>query len=399
MAAVRQYRAQLVASVLLAAVGFAPLLAVGQDLPASDCDCDAVCNSLWRVRGEYLLWWSNGNHLPPLITTSPDGTPRSQAGVLGTSGVTTLLGDGTIDTGARSGGRLTLSRWFDETQLQAFEFVGFYVGDDVQSGNFTRQSTGSPILARPFFNIGTGQEDAGLIAFPNVFAGSVTATSYSEVYSAAALLRNNIGMGPLGRVDVLGGYRYFRLRETLAIREHVVSTDPGGLVPLGTTSDLVDRFATGNDFHGAEVGLSSLFSCSRCSVELLAKVAIGGAFRKVAISGSTTTTLPNNPSTTTPGGLLALPSNIGSYPEAAFGVLPEFGLNTTWAMSPNTTLVFGYTLIAFNDVLRTGDQIDRVVNTSQIGGRQLVGPARPQFTFDHSNFVLQGLNFGADYRW
>ena len=31
--------------------------------------------SNWRVRGEYLCWWSNGNPLPPLVTTSPPAPP------------------------------------------------------------------------------------------------------------------------------------------------------------------------------------------------------------------------------------------------------------------------------------------------------------------------------------
>jgi hypothetical protein len=88
------------------------------------------------VRGEYLLWWSNGNPLPSLVTTSPPGTPITQAGVLGTSGVETLFGDRTIDTGERSGGRVTISRWLEDDDETVFEFVGFYLADDYQSGSF-----------------------------------------------------------------------------------------------------------------------------------------------------------------------------------------------------------------------------------------------------------------------
>src|SRR5688572_23238391 len=108
--------------------------------------------SLWRVRGEYLLWWSNGNPLPPLVSTSPPGTDRTEAGVLGTPGAEILFGNETIDTGARSGGRITLTRWLESYSDTGIEFVGFYVGDDYQSGNFVRESQGDPILSRPFFN-------------------------------------------------------------------------------------------------------------------------------------------------------------------------------------------------------------------------------------------------------
>jgi hypothetical protein len=59
----------------------------------------------------------------------------------------------------------------------------------------------------------------------------------------------------------------------------------------------------------------------------------------------------------------------------------------------------GYTLIVLNDVLRSGNQIDRVVNTSQIGGQPLEGAALPAPNFDHSTLVLQGINLGLEYRW
>jgi Putative beta barrel porin-7 (BBP7) len=81
---------------------------------------------LWRIRGEYLHWWSNGNPLPPLVTCSPPGTPRADAGVLGTPGVEILLGNETIDTGSRSGGRVTISRWLEDAEETVVEFVGFY---------------------------------------------------------------------------------------------------------------------------------------------------------------------------------------------------------------------------------------------------------------------------------
>jgi hypothetical protein len=353
----------------------------------------------WRVRSEYLLWWSNGNPIPPLVTASPPGTPRTDAGVLGVPGTQILFGGQTIDTLARSGGRITMTRWLDGSDLTGLEFVGIFVGDDYHSGNFDLQSQGIPLLARPFFNATSNQEDSELVAFPNVLAGRVRVNSYSEVYSAAALVRHNIGSGDSGRIDFLGGYRFFKLRETLSIRENLESTDQGGVIPLGTTTDLVDRFATSNQFHGVEMGLSAQYFMSMVSFELLAKVALGSAFRQAVISGNTTTTVPGNTPITTAGGLLSQPTNIGTFSEKAFGVLPEFGLNTNVALTPNTSFVFGYSLIVLNDVLRTGSQIDRVVNTSQIGGDPLIGPARPAFHFNHSNFVIQGVNFGLNYVW
>jgi hypothetical protein len=353
----------------------------------------------WRVRGEYLLWWSNGNPLPPLVTTSPFGTDRDEAGVIGTPGAEILFGGESIATGARSGGRLTLSRWLDNDDITAIEFVGIFVGDDYQSGDFVRQSLGTPIYSRPFFNVDSGEEDAELVALTDILAGRVAIASYSEAYSGATLLRHNIGRGETGRLDLLGGYRYFRYRETLQIRENLESIDQGGVIPLGTTTDLIDRFATGNDFHGAEFGLAAEFFFPSVFIELTAKVALGSAFRQAVISGNTVVTVPGDPSTTTAGGLLALPTNIGTYSDSTFGVLPELGLNTSIALTPDVNFLFGYSLIVLNDVLRTGNQIDRVINTSQIGDDPLVGDPRPAFSYRDSTFVLQGLNFGVEYLW
>jgi hypothetical protein len=354
---------------------------------------------LWRVRGEYLGWWTNGNPLPPLVTTSPLGTSVTEAGVLGTSGAEVVFGGRNIDTGVRSGGRVTISLWLEDDEL-AFDFVGFYVGDDYQSGNFVAQSAGSPILARPFLNASSNLEDSELVAFPGRLAGRVTVASYSEAYSAAGLLRHRYAdFAGAGRLDWLAGYRYFRFREDLAIRENLIATDPGGLVQKDTTFDVRDRFTVGNDFHGGELGVACEWLWSTISVELIAKVALGGLFRQAIVSGNTVVTIPGLPSDTTAGGLLALPTNIGARSNAGIGFLPELDLNTTVLLTPRLSLVGGYTLVVLNDVLRSGRQIDRVVNISQLGGEPLQGQARPAFSFDHSALVVQGLSIGLDYRW
>ncbi len=354
---------------------------------------------LWRIRSEYLYWWSNGNPLPALVTTSPANTPRTDAGVLGTPGVSVLFGEQSIDKGPRSGGRVTISRWLEDEEETIIEFVGFYIADDYQSGDFLRASQGLPLLSRPFFNAQSNEQDAELVAFPGVISGRVTVDTYSEAYSGAIALRQNIGVGPRGRIDVLGGYRYFKLRETLSIRENLVSIDQGGVIPLGTTTELIDRFNTGNDFHGAELGVAAEFFWPAVTLELLAKVGIGGVFQQATIAGSTTVGVPNHPPIATAGGLLALPTNIGAYDVAKFGVLPEFAANLTVALTPDISLLFGYTIVVLTDALRTGHVIDNVVNVSQIGGDPLMGPARPAFRYNDSSFVVQGLNAGLEFRW
>src|SRR5262249_11215773 len=56
----------------------------GCDCPAGPCG-EAPCGPPGRfwAEADYLLWWMRGASLPPLVTASPPGTGRRQAGVLG----------------------------------------------------------------------------------------------------------------------------------------------------------------------------------------------------------------------------------------------------------------------------------------------------------------------------
>src|SRR5262249_13779926 len=77
------------------------------------------------AEAEYLLWWMRGASLPPLVTTSPPGTPQSQAGVLGAPGTRVLFGGSDVNDEARSGGRFRLGTWLDDCQRFGLEVGGF----------------------------------------------------------------------------------------------------------------------------------------------------------------------------------------------------------------------------------------------------------------------------------
>ncbi|MCA9199315.1 MAG: BBP7 family outer membrane beta-barrel protein, partial [Planctomycetales bacterium] len=55
------------------------------------------------ARAEYLLWWTKGMNVPPLVTTSPGTALPQNAGVLGQD-TSVLYGDGDILDNARNGG-------------------------------------------------------------------------------------------------------------------------------------------------------------------------------------------------------------------------------------------------------------------------------------------------------
>ena len=74
-------------------------------------------------KADYLLWWTKGTNLPPLVTTS--GT--DQSGVLG-PGTTVLFGDTTAENRARSGADLTLGMWLNCCQTWGIEGNYFTLG-------------------------------------------------------------------------------------------------------------------------------------------------------------------------------------------------------------------------------------------------------------------------------
>jgi Putative beta barrel porin-7 (BBP7) len=165
-------------------------------------------NGYW-IRADYLGWWLTGSQLPPLVTASPPGTPRAQAGVLGAPGTQVLFGDEMVNDDFRSGVRITLGGWLDDCCKTGFELRGLVL--DRRSDPFAAGSPdGSAIVSRPFLDARTGRQNAELVSFPGVLAGTVfVADAESDKFWAVDLLcRKNWCRNCSGYVDVLAGYRY-----------------------------------------------------------------------------------------------------------------------------------------------------------------------------------------------
>jgi hypothetical protein len=354
-------------------------------------------NRLW-VQTDYLHWWTKGNHLPALLTTSSPGTDRADAGVLGRTDTSTLLGNGRIDDRARSGGRLAIGYWLDDDHQTGLETIWFTLGDPERPASFSLASQGDPILARPFFNLQGSRQDSELVAFPGVVDGRFGGSTSSELHSVSVLMRRNWHRGCGSRIDLLAGYRFFHFRENLLLTENLVSQDPSGPIQVGTRIDLFDRFATKNDFHGGEIGAIATLQRQRWSLEVLGKVALGNDQQTLQTGGLTHVTTPGDPTATQLGGLLALPSNIGRHTDNDFAALPELGVDFRLAATETLDWTVGYTLVYLSQVLRTGDQIDPTVNASQMSGGALNGSARPAAPLRDDSLWAQGIHCGLIWR-
>jgi hypothetical protein len=159
--------------------------------------------------------------------------------------------------------------------------------------------------------------------------------------------------------------------------EQVIARDPGGFVAVGTTFDLTDRFTTENNFHGGEVGFVADFYQDIFTFEVLAKIALGNIQRTTTVSGESIVT----------------PPPLG-HTNHDFAVFPEIGLNLKVALTQSTSFTAGYSLLMLNEVARSGEQIDAVINTSQIGWGVLVGEGRPSPLFADSDFWILGVQLG-----
>ena len=350
------------------------------------------------AEADYLLWSIKDSNLPPLVTSSPAGTPRGLAGVIGAPGTTVLFGGNGLDNEERSGARITAGFWFDKSQCLGIEGSYFFLGQ--RSIGFNAGSSGSPILARPFFDVNAGVENSELVAFPGVLAGNVAVRATSRLWGTELDLRSNWCGGCCWRIDWLTGFRYVALDESLNISENL--SVPSG--PQAGTSLLVsDSFGTHNSFAGGQVGMEIELRQSRWSLTLLGKVALGNMHESVNINGSTTFLVPGLAPNVQPGGLLALPTNIGRYERDRFAVVPEAGIKIGYQFSKRWRAFIGYSFLYLSDVVRPGNQIDRGINVTQLpsvlGPGTLVGAARPAFMFHSTDFWAQGVNFGLEFRW
>jgi len=363
---------------------------------------------MW-VSAEYLLWWTRGMSVPPLVTGGPAGSPRDRAGVLGDPNTRVLFGDSSLNDGIRSGFRVRFGGWLDNCQTCGLEGSYFFLGD--ANDSYSADCTDSTVLARPFINVrprtgavdGTAFQDSELVCYPGVVDGSIAVNSGTSFQGFDVNARRNISCDCCNRIDALVGFRYLQLDDSLEIFEDLTTEagDPlANTLPVGTRFQVYDSFRTRNEFYGGQVGLAGEHRRGGgFYVGWRVLVGLGTTHKEATIDGSTTITPPGGASTTYAGGLLALPTNIGRYTKNDFAVVPEVGLNLGYQFSQNVRVFLGYSFLYWSNVTRAGDIVDLTVNSSQLPPNPLVGPARPAFSWNDSDFWAQGVSFGAEFRY
>ncbi len=358
------------------------------------CNADDCCFPRTTARLEYLMWWGRGQNIPALVTTSPNGTPRAEAGVLGFPNTTTLFGDQAIQQRLRSGFRITVNHELDNGDFIGGRFWGL----ENARTNFLATSAGDPILARPFFNTQLPGQDSLLVAFPGVTTdGSVSVRAGNQIFGADAWYRRTISRDACFQMDWLAGYQFVRMNDSLFIQN--TQTDIVGVaLPAGTVIGVSDNFRTSSEFHGGTLGFVVDNNYGAWQLDLLAKIAIGNMHQTVNVSGTQTVTEPGLAPLTTSGGLFAQGTNSGVRSRNRLAFIPEVNCNLGYRVSDQWSFTMGYSFLYLNNVVVAGGQIDRTVNLSQNPG-PLVGPARPAPLLNSTDYWVQGLSLGMDYRY
>ena len=368
------------------------------DPSCADGTCgDPGCRRCWDTWGsaEVLLWWMKGTDLPPIVGTSPAGTIRNDAAVVGTAGYRTLYGDDISGRDLQAGGRITLGTWLDGTHNAGIG-VRFYALDGT-SEHFDQVTDGSTILGRPFYNVQLAREDAVLIGFPGEVSGNVHAKFTNSLLGPDAYFRIMLERSRLRRLDFISGYQFLRMDDDLRVDSSSDIIDPNSLI-FGARINIFDRFRGTNEFHGAMFGLQGVMGRGNWSLTGLAKLGIGNNHQQVIIDGGRDVSFPPGAGTPSVGGLLAQPSNIGVHVRDRICYIPELTLNLAYHIRPTVSVHVGYNFLWMSNVVVSGDQIDRRVNLSQVPG-PVVGPNLPAFQFNSTEYWVQGINLGVNWNF
>jgi len=357
---------------------------------------------------EYLRWYLTKEKNPPLLTIgNPNdfqfGVPGTNPGALGLPGTRILLQNFDSDYG-HNGLRLNSSIWFDPEQVLGLQCSYFWL--DKQTPSVSAGSDGSLntfLVARPFFNVATGVEDADPVAVPGQMAGHITISSPSYMMGGEANLCYNYLTSSItgARFGLLAGARFLSFDEKILVNQTTTQL-PDAFGTPGPTDVINENFTCYNRFYGGQAGAQMEYQLGPVYLEFVGKVAFGETNQAVNITGSTVQTNPPDPFLNLPGvvasnnALLVQPGNSGHFTRNQFSVIPEGQFNIGWAFNDNVMLRAGYNVIVWDHVVRPGDQINRNINIQPLGFPGLILPNAPTFSFQTSNLWVQGFQVGVE---
>jgi hypothetical protein len=320
--------------------------------PGLDCLPDAcdVCVNRPRVYGsvEYFLQWFENQRVPPLVVIAPSGGLFTPTGV---PGQVVLFGGKPVDFGGIDGLRATAGYWLDSQQKWGFEASGFLTEQTALlfSAGHDGAATNPVLLGRT----NGGPAVVATVGFPGLLTGGVIASEHTRLWGSEANAVMNWSDRCRSRIDLLAGFRYLDLDESLDIQDFSQST----LYPVISSLTRVDSFDARTQFWGGQFGARTTVAWGRASLALIGKLGLGVSHLSVDRVGQSI--VPSGLVTTLPAGVLVTPDNAGRDTTDRFAVLSETTIQVGYQWTKCLQTTIGYNLIYLTSSARVGDQIQR----------------------------------------
>lgn len=352
----------------------APTTGKGEPAPTSPRE------RIW-LEFEFIYGVSQGVWTPPLLTSSPPGTPVFRAGALDQSTTTILAGNQRVNNNFVPGFKKAGGYWFDDDRTSGIDASVTMLGQ-ANSSVAVQTLAGGNFLARPVVNGTTLTQSAYL--FGGLTTGGATTSVDTSFITADINYRQNLFADCETRLDGQIGYRFAQVGDAVSIWNTGFAT---GAVP-GVAGNVLsnDYFSTRNNFNGVQVGfaLTREFG-KKFSIEGYGKLAAGVTTSKATVDGSSST-----PDGTIYGtGVLAGITNRTNTTSNYFGVIPEVGLKVEYRVWKELRLTAGYSFLYWNQVRRAPEQIDMTV----------LAPYHPGFRNVTTDYWVQGFTGGFQWRY
>lgn len=354
---------------------------------ATPCDAAQFCppsiaasQQMW-LNAEALLWFPQNRKTPPLLTTGPNDALQ--------------FGD-PIDSGLAPGIRLEAGRYLKGGMLGIGGRFWTLFGE---SEDYSISSDDpATIIRRPFFNmtaLGGPQPDALIVSGPSPGGptiGDFNARSDFDALATEVFGRILFGQGSCYRIDLLGGYTYYAIDDSLTL----ASTTFG--IPNQTS--FFDSFDAENRFHGGQLGIESVITKGKWSLQSLSKVHLGNMNQRVSIRGSSRQGIfpdPPGPGINFGNGFYAQGQQ-GDYEVDDFAFVPEMGLKLGYSPRCNVQMTLGYSFLFWSSVALAGEQINPYLD----GTALLTDDVAPQaeiYRIVNDGFWMQGIDLGLTIRY
>ncbi len=349
------------------------------------------------VDADFLLYYIKHQPLTGLLITTGDATSLT-GGALTDKSTSVLFGNNNLNMGVFPGGRISAG-WQPDGAPFAVETSAFYLPPQFNRFAVASNANGNPLIAIPVNLFGVN-ETALRISDPGLFSGSVSTEAKSEMWGAEINGARDWITSPQSAVGMLLGFRFLDLRESFKLATNSMDTSDGN------SQTSFDSFGTENRFYGVQLGARCSWRQDRLSISLFDKVGLGITDEHLTINGMrsgastacsclSTAGFLTTPSSTS--GIFTSSGNSGKFDRDSFGVIDEVGINLTFEIFENVAATMGYSFLFWSDVVRPGNQINRVVAPDGVTPPAVAivpGPLNRT-----STFWAQGVSFGLEFRY